>query len=251
MMSDYQSQYLPKAFHYYGMNKGKLGKGYIDGIPYGRISGPCDECGTPIISIQMNTSAKGMECTSEKVCPACGLIHQGAFTVLDRYEVQYTSKSYDTHEAWLIDAKQSEKALFDPNTECEILDEDSTNDMDYSDKTTKVITKKSKNRINWLIGRYDKQSTTEYNKAQYSFIVDGYRNELGMSKVQSNKVKEILNTNDNLFKMPYKIDDIIYALCIKEYTKNMNYRVKGGFMKQKLSTNRKLKAILKVIEDNT
>ena len=98
---DWVDVLLPKNFHYHGMNKIKAGKGYRDGRPVGVISGPCPECNGQIISIKINTSRKGMECTSEKVCDTCGLIQPSAFAVIDKIEPEYHTRHYDTHEEWL------------------------------------------------------------------------------------------------------------------------------------------------------
>ncbi len=84
----------------------KAGKGYRDGIPYGVIGRDCDECRTPIVSIKMATSQKGMQCTSESVCPACGLIHQGPFAILDRYEDDYRTNEFESHDDWLAQMKK-------------------------------------------------------------------------------------------------------------------------------------------------
>ena len=91
---------LPLYFHYHGMNKIKAGKGYRDGHPIGVIGGRCPECDGHMISIKMNTSSKGFETTSEKVCDTCGLVQPGAFQVLEPHP-PYKSRPYQSHEEWI------------------------------------------------------------------------------------------------------------------------------------------------------
>lgn len=74
---------LPKYFWYHGMNKIKAGKGYMDGKPLGVIGDNCTECDGLIIKLQMNTSSKGFETTSESVCDKCGLVEGGPFMVME------------------------------------------------------------------------------------------------------------------------------------------------------------------------
>lgn len=261
MNSDYNSAYLPKAFHYYGMNKIKAGKGYRDGVPLGRIGGPCDECGTPVISIQMNTSSKGMECTSEKVCPSCGLVHQGAFAVLQRYETKYTSKSYDTHEAWLIDAKKSETGNYediDANCEAwalyngkrEMTDDDvsyggnrESDNKSFSNRAT------NKNYINAIRRLNDNKEIPGNVMREYEYvdIAKDYANELGMNKAQLDEVLGLLKIRKNIFNTRYSMDLIILALCITIYTRKMPNISRGRILKEYYKTNPQLKRVYKFI----
>lgn len=116
--------YLPKDAHYYGMKKLKGGKGYDTyGHPQGIIGGPCPECTGTIINLQMNTSRKGMECTSEKVCDTCGLIIDGAFAIyrhkFEPYYIrepkEYHTHPFNTHQEWLERMKELENPMGNPD----------------------------------------------------------------------------------------------------------------------------------------
>jgi hypothetical protein len=84
----------------------KAGKGYRDGRPVGIVGRDCDECGEPIISIRMASGQKGQQCTSENVCSGCGLVYQGSFAILDKYEDDYKTKEFESHKDWLAQMKQ-------------------------------------------------------------------------------------------------------------------------------------------------
>lgn len=86
----------------------KMGKGYRNGIPYGKVSKNCEECNEPVVSIQMAIGQYGQECTSEVVCPKCGLVYQGAFAVLNRYEVEYSTEEFESHEDWIKRMKEND-----------------------------------------------------------------------------------------------------------------------------------------------
>jgi hypothetical protein len=266
MNSDFKSQYLKPEFHYYGMNKGKLGKGYRDGVPLGRLGGKCDECDGTVIAIQMNTSRKGMECSSEKVCDTCGLVHQGAFTVLQRYFSDYSGKSYGTHDAWVEDMKKSEIGHFDdidPTLEywCNWNGKRPNNGdvVHYGDGDAKrppkthYVNKKYKQRLRDAEERLDKTNQSKNvprditRMNNYVRTLNDYSAEIGMMKHQREEAEYIVRNNNGLFNIPYKVDDIIYAICLEVYTSKMSKQMKGGIMRKFGSSKGRMKQLQALI----
>lgn len=160
----------------------KMGKGYRNGVPYGKIGNDCEECNTPVVAIQMSTGTKGQQCTSEVVCPKCGLVYQGAFAILDKYEVEYSTEEFKSHKDWIKRAKETESHSYvdyDENLEYVAAAEGrrKPTDDDYhyaeSGKDKKEIRKqvtvggsKSKNRLvrdmEKLIDKYNRHKQSKH-----------------------------------------------------------------------------------------
>jgi len=230
MNSDYQSEYLHPYFHYHGMNKIKAGKGYYNGHPLGVLSGPCIECEGEIISLKINTSRKGMECTSEKVCNTCGLIYDGAFQILGKQEQEYHTRPYTSHEQWLEEMKKQETRQGNPEDiaiECELEEHETghrkqtEDDYTYGETETRYKNINDINiRLNLAIDRLastnesKKQPWQDWKDAQYKDLVDDYAMELGLLKYQIADVKWIIDHRYNMFDTRYKMEDIIYHICL-------------------------------------
>jgi len=245
--------YLPKDFHYYGMNKIKGGKGYREGHPIGIIGGPCPECEGTVVNLQMNTSSRGMECTSEKVCDTCGLIIDGAFSIYrHRFEPFYIrepkiyhTNPFDTHEEWLermkeLDEMQGkmddvavETELFQhwtgnrPGDDTEISTSGTQGFFEHgigdSDETlARDLGLKTKNAVNY--NRPSKE-VMEYKLKQQMDYVDICKTQLGMHNGQVMDIKEIIIKHGTKeFHRRASNEDIIMCMCIHRMSKDIDGR---------------------------
>lgn len=235
--------YLPYNFHYYGMDKLKGGKGYKkDGTPIGIIGGPCPECEGTIINLQINTSSRGMETTSEKVCDMCGLIIDGAFNISRhkyepfelREQPDYHTRPFDTHEDWLERMKELDSRQGNPEdiaVETEIYthvtghrpDDDTViegNGSGYKEhgignqdeNLARALGLKTKNAANYGNKHKDVQ---EYRKKQYYDYIDICKSTLHMHRGQVAEARYIIDNEPSLMKLPYPYEDIIYHMCLR------------------------------------
>jgi hypothetical protein len=230
--------YLHPNFWYHGMNKIKAGKGYRNDIPLGPIGGKCSECDGDIISIKMNTSAKGFETTSEKVCNKCGLIVPGAFQTLEP-KGEYKARYYATHDEWVEAMKPKEpedddiawdNELFehftgrrpgdDEEYEISYIAQKSQTFEEYIDKKDSLdyhLGLKSK----WKLGvraedwnRGTKERMQHKLKQQYNYL-DICKTQLGMNNNQVDSVRYIINTKGvKEFHRQTSYEDIIAHICL-------------------------------------
>lgn len=227
---------LPKNFWYDGMFKVKAGKGYLDlkggSRVVGPLSGPCSECDGTVVSIKMNTSSKGFETTSEKVCNKCGLVVPGAFQVLES-KPDYKSKYYATHEEWMEDMKPSHKSNEDvawdnelyehktgkrPNTSDDVGyggakfgDQFANINDDYPPRMRLAISRLAKTPASI---KMDKQ---EWRKREYHTIADDYIHMLELNKLDAADVHWHIDNHGVTQLTRYgkaNVDDLIYHLCI-------------------------------------
>jgi hypothetical protein len=217
------SEYLPIHFWYPGMNKIKAGKGYRDGRPLGVLSGPCPECTGTIISIKINTSRKGMECTSEKVCDTCGLVQDGA--VIGKHEQQYHTPHFGSHEEWL-ERSQATGELDDCDNNLEYQAQQTgqrpnTDDIDYPDENNIFTNINDRNpRLEQAIKRLNKtnqskkQPMQQWRIQQYHDTADDYINMLDINKYDALDIHYIIDHMGTLSKLPYKIDEVIYHIAL-------------------------------------
>ena len=206
----------------------KAGKGYRDGKPIGPIGGKCKECDGNVISIKMNTSARGFETTSEKVCDTCGLVVPGAFQVLEP-QPPYKSRYYDTHADWV--------AAMKPDPDMDDVDawlENGIHLYGGSYEPYEYANQWDKNKR--LIQAEKRLASTNQSKympmkvwrdREYEFLVDDYAHTLDLLPYQIVDVKYIIDHQKTLSKFPYKMEDIIYNLCLiigkKDLRKYKNY----------------------------
>jgi len=272
---------LPSNFHYYGMNKIKGGKGYdMYGHPRGIIGGPCPECDGTIINLQMNTSAKGMECTSEKVCDTCGLIIDGAFSIYrHRFEPYYIrepkiyhTNPFSTHEEWLermkeLDEMQGnpEDIALDAEMFCHATGNrmsDSQADRDEAvgnvsfkehgivntdEKLARTLGLKTKNAANY--GNSSKEVMQWKNKQHYDYI-DICKTILGMHRGQVASVRYILDNVPNILNISrYNAEDIIVCICLVVMSDSIPYQRMGGIIKKLNSTVGYNKTLYNVVAD--
>ena len=208
---------LPFNFWYYGMTKIKAGKGYREnGRGYGVIGGPCKECEGTVISIKMNTSRKGMEVTSEKVCDTCGLVVPGAFQTLEP-RPPYKGRYFNTHEDWLEHARGVEPDfhgadmwhenaihLFGGEYEPTPF----SNRYDHNPRLALAIKRLANTPASIKTPRHITR------QRQYMLIVDDCAHALDLLPYQVVDVKYILEHDTGLSKWPYKMEDVIYELCL-------------------------------------
>lgn len=226
MNSDYQSEYLPPHFWYHGMNKIKAGKGYRDGRPVGPLSGPCPECDGTIISVKMNTSAKGFETTNEKVCDKCGLVIPGAFQVLEPKNDNYKSKPFDTHEQWVKQMKPSDKSNDDVAWDAELYEHingvrmNTSDDVGYGGPRLEYNNRFDHNkRVAKAIWRLNKTpqsmkiSSSDRNIHKYHELADDYIHMLQLNKVVAADIHWYIDHN-KMYMGRYKVEDIVYHLCL-------------------------------------
>lgn len=238
--------YLPLYFHYYGMDKVKAGKGYKkDGTPIGILGPKCPECDGTIISLQMNTSSRGMECTSEKVCDTCGLVQDGAFIVLGKQEAEYKTRPFDTHDEWIRRMVELEERQGNPDdiaVECELFASWTGNrpgdDTEVStggthgfyeagignqdEKLARSLGLKTKNAANYGNGS---KEVMEYKLKLQMDYVDICKTQLCMNSLQVMDVKYLIKTyGTKHFHRRASNEDIIMSLCIHRMSKDMDGR---------------------------
>ena len=223
---------LPKNYHYSGMYKVKAGKGYRrDGHPVGVMGHKCEECDGTIISLQMNTSSRGFETTSEKVCNKCGLTYPGSFQILEKKDTDYHSKYSDTHEEW-VEQNKPTFDLDDVDMELERWANwnGKRNDSDTDDTTIhfpgdesggpKYINPRYAKRLKDARGRLDnvpaskKMPMKAWREREYNDMVDDYAHELGLNKLDVADVKYYIKHLNDIAKWPYKMEDVIYTMCL-------------------------------------
>jgi hypothetical protein len=258
-----KESYLPKSFHYDGMHKIKAGKGYKHGKPQGVKSGPCDECNGTIISIKMNTSSKGFETTSEKVCDTCGLVYQGAFNVIDKYHENYSSYEYNTHQEWMKANKPIDKSNEDVAWDNELFEHKTGQRPNTSDNVGYGGTYEQQfnniNDSNWRLNQANarlartpqsmKISSNDRNTHEYHLIADDYIHELGLNKYDAMDVHYYIDHRDTLFKLDYKADDIILCICLYVMGQRMDKLSFGRLTKQIYKTDRRKKKIYSLVRD--
>lgn len=229
--------YLPPHFWYNGMHKVKAGKGYRDGRPIGVIGGPCDDCGSDTISIKMNTSSKGFETTSERVCKECGLVHPTSFQVIEKRK-EYKSKYYDTYDAWLEDMKTEpsyDDTGYDSKHEYNMQLAGRRDGLIYAPGGYNVYGLSHK-RLALAIRRLAdtpasiKQPMKSWRQNQYHEIADDYIHELELNKLDAADVHYYIDNRDTLFKMDYKVEDIILCICIYVQFLSLSKQKRGGLM---------------------
>lgn len=211
---------LPLNYMYYGYDKIKAGKGYNkDGTPRGVLSGKCSECDGQVISIKMNTSSRGFETTSEKVCDKCGLTVPGSFQVLEAKE-DYKSPYSATHEEWMQQNNLSNDMddtdmylenyyhIFGGKGFGEQLELGFWNRYTKMPKRLEEAIKRLSNTPQSM-----KIPTSDRRKHQYHLIADDYIHMLELSKYDALDIHHYIDTN-KMYMGRYKVDDIIYNLCL-------------------------------------
>lgn len=279
--------YLPYNNHYYGMDKIKGGKGYKkDGKPIGILGGKCPECKGNIIKLQMNTSRKGMECTSEKVCDTCGLIMDTAYIVLNKIEQEYHSLTFKTHEDWIEYAKEQEQkgqtgdilegtcaatesfahvtgermnAAGDDGRNDGIADHDSgiwgkgsSMETDayrrnhYHEDLARALKLNNWNAENW--GR-DSEGVLKHRHKQYEDYIGVCKSIMGMHNGQVEEVKYIIETEPNILNIQrYSYEDIISHICLVVMsTSYNNYRKWNAFIARYSIGNRYNKTLFNAV----
>lgn len=207
----------------------KAGKGYDEhGHPRGPIGGKCSECDGDIISIKMNTSRKGFETTSEKVCNRCGLVVPGAFQTLDHNPNDYRGKYYATHEEWIQNqcmevlndddiAWQNESYVHATGHRLHTSDDvgydawrydKQKNDNHNNPRIAKAIWRLNKTPESMKI------SSSDRNMHKHMLLIDDYAHEVELLPYQTIDVKWIIKHDIHILKWPYKIEDMIYNLCL-------------------------------------
>lgn len=272
--------YLPKNAHYYGMDKIKGGKGYKkDGKPIGILGGKCPECEGTIIKLQMNTSRKGMECTSEKVCDTCGIVVDTAYIVLNKIEKEYHSLTFKTHEDWVEYAKEQDKKGqtgdilegtcaatesfahifgrrmndFEADGDSGSLGKGSTfhlkgNNDKYGEQKTlyKQLGMKTNLAEYWNRGSED---VLKHRHKQYEDYIGVCKSILGMHNGQVEEVKYIIYNEPNILNISrYSFEDIIFHICV--YVKLLGMGRKGTRMMNTIRLEEQYNSTLyKVIRD--
>ena len=218
---------LPKNYHYSSMYKIKAGKGYRrDGHPVGVIGHQCPECEGHIISIQMCTSSRGFTTTSEKVCDTCGLIIPGSFQILEKIDEPYRGKYSKTHEEWIeqntpdldyddVDSQLEASANYNGHRE-NTDDAEGYGDEYVSNHVNKDYAKRIQDAMYRLAAVPQSMhiSSSLRNKHKHMLLVDDYAHELEMLPYQVADVKWIINHYPSILKMPYKIEKVLYNLCL-------------------------------------
>lgn len=229
------SEYLPKHFWYPGMNKAKAGKGYRDGKPVGTLGMQCQECEGTVINIRIcygmgsegdESDAKNvMETTTEKVCDTCGLVYQGAYQTLDRYDDHYTTVPFDGHEVWkerMIELQKAQDSIEDIDSYAEVGQQllSSLDDNGRIIQTNPVTVNQSTIRLYKAMKRLSKTpqsmkiSRTKRRTYQYHLIADDYIHILELNKLDAKDVHYVIEHRKNTLNTRYKMEDIIYHICL-------------------------------------
>ena len=150
----------------------------------------------------MCTSAKGFETTSEKVCDTCGLTFPGAFQVLEKKH-NGGAYGYDDVDIYHENAKH----LFGDTYDGFVFEK-------YANKNTKMP-----KRLSDAMGRLKnvpqskKMPMKVWRNKDYHEIANDYIHELELNKADAKDVHYYIDHSKER-KWPYKMEDIIYHLCI-------------------------------------
>lgn len=305
---DNESSYLPTQFRYDGYKKIKGGKGYRNGKPIGIQDVPCDaeytlhkqftylgkqynyelpyKCNGTIISLQMNTSSKGFETTSEKACDTCGKISLGSFIVIDNpYSADLNIiNRWTDHTSWIKDMQKESPNTINKegiSTETETYEHITgrrlnTDDNHYygaagSNESIGLMSKnkgiqnsKIEDKLHEELGLTSKKQLgvrcDQWNRTSkeviklrengYKDLVDIYKGELELTPGQVEEIKHLLKSRENEFNMCYKMEDIIQCICLYVKSKSYsNYRQFNAFIARYSIANPYNKTLYKLIRE--
>jgi hypothetical protein len=272
--------YLSPNFQYYGFQKVKAGKGYKDGKPYGVESGECqnEDCEGTIITLKINSSSKGMETSTEKVCNCCGRVYGLGFHILTEKVEQSHIHEWHTHKDWKRSMQTTQckpqmenegtalsTELYQhltghrPGFDTEInlsstsfKSIDAKNRNNYQKQLTKKLKLNYKNSVIW-----DTNTTTpheEWIKKQYANQISCCESQLQVYKGRLDEVKEFVEKYGVTYytsKGKATSENVIMCYGLILMGKTMTFQAKGTLLSKMFRTNPILKTLYPIVNEKS